>query len=141
MGAYNIYEGVFTLPGSWSDQSVTVLSRSVRDGSQVGLVITRFVPTNGQTLDAYADEQLAQHSQTLRGYELIGRRTSLVGKLPAIEAKIRWIDERDAMFHHIAYVSYYGRILIFTASSRASAAQDCETLVTQILESAKFRER
>jgi hypothetical protein len=141
VGAYNIYEGVFDLPGAWSDQSVNVLSRTAGDGSRVGVVITRFAPPDGQTLEAYADQQLAQHSQTLRGYELLARRSSHVGKLPAVEVKIRWIDDRDAMFHHIAYVSYFGRLLIFTASSRASAQQDCERLVTQILESAKFRER
>jgi hypothetical protein len=141
LGLYNMDEGAFELQGAWSDQSMNVLSRPARDGSNYGFVVTRFQLTDGQTLEAFADKQLQDHSQMLRGYELVGRRASVIGKLPAIEAKIRWIDDKNAMFHYLAYVSYFGRVIMFTASSYARNAEDCEQVVTHILSTAKFRER
>jgi hypothetical protein len=141
MGLYHIDEGVFELPGTWSDQTVTVLARPARDGSNFGLVVTRALLPEGQSLEAFADKHLDDHAKALRGFELLGRRQSLIGNLPAIEAKVRWVDEKNAMFHHLAFVAYYARVLIFTASSYAKNAEDCEKLIALVLASAKFRER
>lgn len=141
MGLYNIDEGVFELPGAWSDQTITVLSHPAPDGSNFGLVVTRSQLQEGQTLHAFADKHLDDHAKTLRGFELIGRRESTIGKLPAVEVKIRWINDARAMFHQLAFVAYYGRVLTFTASSWAQNAEACEKLMTRVLSTAKFRER
>jgi hypothetical protein len=141
MGLYNIDEGVFELPGSWRDESITVLGHPAPDGSSFGIVVTRFQLADGQSLEAFADKHLAQHAQTLRGFELLGRRAGVVGNLPAVEAKIRWVDAKHAMFHQLAFVAYYGRVVLFTASSYAKNAEDCEKLLGRVLSTAKFRER
>jgi hypothetical protein len=141
VGLYNVDEGVFELPGKWSDQSITVLGHPAPDGSNFGIVITRFQLLDGQSVEAFAEKHLADHAQTLRGFELIGRRASIVGNLPAVEAKIRWVDGAHAMFHHLAFVAYYGRVVVFTASSYAKNAEDCEKLLGKVLSTAKFRER
>lgn len=141
MGLYNIDEGVFDLPGSWRDQTINVLGRPAPDGSNFGIVVTRFQLADGQSLEDFAEKHLTEHSQTLRGFELLGRRASVIGNLPAVEAKIRWVDDAHAMFHHIAFVAYYGRVVVFTASSYAKNAEDCEKLMSKTLSTAKFRER
>jgi len=141
VGLYNIDEGVIDLPGTWSDQSINVLGRPAPDGSNFGLVVTRFLLQDGQTLESFADKHLEDHAQTLRGFEALGRRSSVVGKLPAVEAKIRWLNDTHAMFHYLAFVSYYARIVVLTASSYAKNAADCEALMTRVLASARFRER
>lgn len=141
MGLYNMDEGVFELPGTWSDQSINVLGHPAPDGSNFGLVVTRVGLQEGQSLEAFADKNLADHAQTLRGFELLGRRAGVVGNLPSVEAKIRWVDGTHAMFHQLAYVAYYGRVVTFTASSYAKNAEECEKLLTRVLATAKFRER
>ena len=118
-----------------------MLSRPAPDGSNFGLVVTRSQLPEGQSLAAFADKHLDDHAKALRGFELLGKRQSVIGNLPAIEVKVRWIDEKNAMFHHLAFVAYYGRVLVFTASSYAKNAEDCEKLITLVLASAKFRER
>jgi hypothetical protein len=141
VGLYNIDEGVFELPGSWSDQTINVLGRPAPDGSNFGIVVTRFQLLDGQSVEAFADKHLQDHSQMLRGFELLGRRSSVIGSLAAVEAKIRWVDDAHAMFHHLAFVGYYGRVVVFTASSYAKNAEDCEKLMSRVLATAKFRER
>ena len=141
MGLYNIDEGAFELPGTWSDQSINVLGRPAPDGSNFGLVVTRFALQDGQNLEAFADKHVEDHAQTLRGFELLGRRAGVIGKLPAVEAKIRWLNDTHAMFHYLAFVGYYGRVVVLTASSYASNSEECEKLMTRVLATARFRER
>src|SRR5262249_2774368 len=136
----NIDEGAFELPGAWRDESINVLGHPAPDGSNFGIVVTRFA-LDGQSLEAFADKHLAAHAQTLRGFELLGRRASVVGNLPAVEAKIRWVDDKNAMFHHMAFIAYYGRVVLFTGSSYAKNSEDCEKLLAKVLSTAKFRER
>jgi hypothetical protein len=141
VGVYNIDEGMLDLPGTWNDQSINVLGRPVGDGSNFGVVVTRFQLQDEQTVEAFATKHLEDHAQILRGFELLGRRGSVIGNLPAVEAKIRWVDGANAMFHYIAFVAYYKRVLLFTASSYAKNAEECEKLMIRILATAKFRER
>jgi hypothetical protein len=141
VGLYHIDEGVFEIPGGWRDQTINVLSRPAPDGSNFGLVVTRFQLADGQTIEAFAEAHLAEHAQTLRGFELLGKRASVIGNLPSVEAKLRWINDKHAMFHHIAFVAYYGRVVVFTASSYAKNAEECEKLLGKVLANAKFRER
>jgi hypothetical protein len=141
VGLYNIDEGAIDLPGAWSDQSINVLGQPVGDGSNFGIVVTRFDLQEAQTVEAFANKHLEDHAQILRGFELLGRRNAVIGNLPAVEAKIRWIDGANAMFHYIAFVAYYQRVVLFTASSYAKNAEACEKLTVRILATAKFRER
>ncbi len=104
-------------------------------------MVTRFALQDGQSLEEFADKHVEDHAQTLRGFELLGRRAGLIGKLAAVEAKIRWINDANAMFHYLAFVGYYGRVVVLTASSYARNSEDCEKLMTRVLATARFRER
>ena len=86
MGVYNIDEGVLGLPGSWTDRTINVLGHPASDGSNFSLVLTRAELSAGQSIEAFADQQLQEHAQTLRGFEY-GKRSRMVGNLPSVEAK------------------------------------------------------
>lgn len=141
MRVYNIDEGVLTLPGSWEDQSVNILATPAPDGSNFGIVITRFHLAEKESLAAFVDKHLAENAQLLRGFELLGRRDAVVGSLPAVEAKIRWLKDRQMMFHHMAFVEYYRRVVVVTASSLVQNADACEQLMDGVLPTIQFRER
>jgi hypothetical protein len=143
---YNIDEAVLELPGGgggggWSDSTVNILGTPAPDGSNFGVVVTRQKLQEGQSFAAYVEKHLAEHSQTLRGFELLGQRENVIGGLPAIEAKLTWLNDRTAFFHHIAFMSYYGTVLIVTGSSLAKNAEGCELLMGEILSTIRFRER
>jgi hypothetical protein len=138
---YNIDEGVLSLPGTWDDQSVNVLATPAPDGSNFGLVITRFKLTEKQSLSAFVDKHLEEHAQSLRAFELLGRRQTVLGELPAIEAKVRWLKDRDMMFHRLAFIEYYRRVVVVTASSLFKNAAACEGLMDTVLPTLRFRER
>lgn len=168
MGLYNIDEAVFELPsanaegavsgasaegavsgaspegavsGAWEDQTVNILGTPAPDGSNFGLVVARLKPESGQPLHALADQYLLEHERKLRGFELLGRRESVIGGLPAVEAKITWLNEGRAIFNHIAFIMYYGTVMIFTGSSLAKYAESCEQMMSELFPTLRFRER
>jgi hypothetical protein len=141
VGTYNIDEAAFELPGVWEDKTVHILSTPAPDGSNYGLIINRASLAEGQSLGAFVEKHLTELSRMLRGYELIGQRESVIGGLPATEAKLTWINDGRAIFHYMAVVAYGGLVVIFTASSLAKYAESCEQLMSELLPTLRFRER
>ena len=142
MALYNINEAVFELPGpSWDDQTINILGTPAPDGSNFGVVVARFKLQEGQSLAVFVDKHLEEHSQTLRGYELLGRRDSVIAGLPAVEVKLKWLNEGNAIFHRVAFIGYYELVVVLTGSSLVKNAGDCELLMDAILPTLRFRER
>jgi hypothetical protein len=150
MGLYNIDEAVFELPsasadgavsGAWEDQTVNILGTPAPDGSNFGLVVARLKGEAGQPLHALAEKYLGEHERKLRGFELLGRRESVIGGLPAVEAKLTWLNDGKAIFNHVAFIMFYGTVLIFTGSSLAKHAERCEQMMGELFLTLRFRER
>jgi hypothetical protein len=141
VGLYNIDEGAFELPGAWDDQTLNILSTPAPDGSNFGVIIARNKLNEGQSLGAFVDKHLEEHSRALRGFELLGQRESVIGGVPAMEAKLTWLKDGVAVFHHMAFIEYYGVVLIVTGSSLARHAGSCEQLMGELLPTLRLRER
>jgi hypothetical protein len=136
---YHLDEAVVDLPEDCTDETIHVLRRPASDGSHYGLVINRQPAEPEDDLRALAEQSLKEQERNLRGYRLLGQRDSFVGGLPAIEAKLTWRHESGILFHHQAYVLLPGKLLIFTASSRAALAEECEGFLASMLASVRFR--
>ena len=134
MSTYNTNEASFEIPDDWGDQSLNVFAGP----TGLGFVVSRD-ELGEQGLDEFVAKHLTTQSQKLRGYRLLGKRESLVGNLPAIEAKFQWRHERGVMFHHQAFLSYFGTVVTYTASSPIARAEACEAQMAKILGSMRFR--
>lgn len=141
MGTYNINEAAFELPGVWDDKTVNILGAPAPDGSNYRLVVTRMDLEEGQALPAFVEKHLLEQSRQLRGFELLGQRESVIGDLPAMEAKLSWLSDGKAVFQYVAFVQYYKGVVIFTGSSLAKYAESCEELMGELLPTLRFRER
>lgn len=141
MSEYHFNEGAIDLPGSWRDASAQVLGTPAPDGSQIGLVITREPLASADAFAATVERQVTDQSRELRGFTLLGRRDSEILGLPVHEVKFQWKHEIGMMFHHQAFLALHGQLLLFTASSLAKFADECEARMVHVLGSLRIRER
>ena len=138
MALYQTDEAVFDLTESWTDQSVNIFGLGPM-GNRIGLVMSRDELPAGSTLEAFVAKHLKDQKQKIRNFKLLGQRSSTVGGLPAIEAKLHGLHDGQMMFHHQCFVEYYGKVLTFSLTSKLAKAAQGEALITQILSTVKFR--
>jgi hypothetical protein len=135
---YNADECVFELQDGWRDQTVNMLSLEV-EKTRYGFVINRDPLPEGKELPDFVEKHLKDISRKFRGFKIVGRREATIGGQPALEAKMQWLHDGQAMFHYQAFVVYYGVVMSFTATSRASHSKECERWMGEILSTLKFR--
>ncbi len=138
---FNFDEGVLELPGAWADSTVNVLSRPMLDGTQLAVVLTRVPLKKELDLEGFVDRNIETQKQSMRGWEMLGRRPAVLGNLPGVELKIKWLHDGKMVFHHAAYAVYYDKVLVITGSCAVKFAEECESLMNRILPTLKFRER
>jgi hypothetical protein len=140
MSVFHMDEGVLDIPAHWSDRTINVLMSSKGDSSDFSLVVSRD-DLEGREFRTYLAGQLKALSKQLPSFRLLGDEESTVGGLPALEARMTWSSDRGTMYQHQAYVPYYDKVLIFTATTHLRLAADCDATLAHVLSTAQLRRR
>ena len=141
MAIYHTNEASLELPGDWDDSTLHILGATDAQGVRYGLTMTREKAQPNEDLAAYVTRQAKEQSQALRGYEALGKRSATVDGLPAVELKFRWMGTEELVFQHQAFVAHRGLMLSYTASAPARFAEKAEVLMSEVLNTIRFRSR
>ena len=140
MAAYHTDELTLEVPDDWVDRSINLFVSGAGSRAPVSVVVTRD-PLGGEELAAFVSRQLGELKKKLPKLLLLGQRDRRVGPLFGLEARLQWLHQGSLMYQHQVYVPYYGEALIFTASSAAKLAPQCDASLDQIIASIKLRKQ
>jgi len=138
---YHTDDCVLHLPEGFVDKTLNVLEWSLESGDTVVLVVQREGLTEALSFDQYiARETRAYPSQFAAFHEDGVERASLGDGIDVHHLKFRWKREQDVLYHHQAFVDAGKRVLVLTATSKASHRGEVDGVIERALGELKFRE-
>lgn len=87
------HDGVsFDVPRDWDDKCMAAFAAPIAPGakSAANVVMTRDTLKSGETLAQYTDKQLVDLAKQLTHFDLVGRKETTLGELPAVELRFSW---------------------------------------------------
>jgi hypothetical protein len=103
----------FDVPRDWEDRTIVVFAAPSRPGLSrtSNVVMTREPLRESEGLGAYADRQLAQLSESLDGFELLGREERRVAERAAVTMRIHAGPANARFEQHLTLLELPGRVI------------------------------
>jgi len=139
MKAFHIQEASFRLSDGWEDQTINVFVKHREPGRPFSLIVARQKLEEGQTLAAFAEQNLGEQAEKLPRFKDLGKRARVIGGLEAIEARTSWVRENIPIYQYQVFTLYAGTLVALTMSGPLEDRAECEALMTQTLADIRFR--
>ncbi len=150
MTPYRIQEGDLLLPESATDQSVSAFGLTLGaappgQSPEFSFVISRQPLASGLTAHTYADQQVQNFPQILRGFQLIERSALPVSGQAAALLELTWQSDHGPMYQRQAIIAcgpLDGRlavVLALTGTTREGLQDKYRDLFFQMLYGFKLR--
>jgi len=138
---YHMDDCVLELPGGFVDRTLNVLEWPLESGDTVVLVVQREPLAEVLSFDQYiARETRSYPSQFAAFHEDGVERASVGDGIDVHHVKFRWKREQDVLYHHQAFVDAGTKVLVLTATGKASHRDDVDAAIERALGKLKFRE-
>ncbi len=131
----------FDVPRHWDDKTLVAFAAPPQPGQALApnLVMTRDQLGDADTLDSYADRQLAELAGRSPGFELIKREETSLGGARAIALSFRARADKGVLEQRLVLVQGRRRgVYCFTASMSKADAEQYGPLFDRILGSVRF---
>ena len=105
MSRYENRDVTFDVPRHWEDRTLVAFAAPAKPGQATSpnVVMTRDTLGAEETIQSYADKQLAELSKRLEAFELDERKETTFGGQPGVELRFTWqgsvgkLEQRLAM--------------------------------------------
>ncbi len=141
MSRYESRDVVFDVPRHWEDRTLVAFAAPPRPGQSTApnVVMTRDTLGPEETIQSYADKQLAELSKRLEGFELDERKELSFGGQPGVELRFSWIGSAGKLEQRLAMALGRKRtVYCFNATMAKADADQMNPLVDRIMSTIRF---
>lgn len=139
---YHFNEGSLDLPESWIDQTINIVSSSGSLEPGLTITMTRDAIPWGMGFSEYVEDQIAQVTEALTDFALLGRKPVTAGRSAAYEIECRWKAKSGPMHQITTTVQLSdNRALVLTASHPGEMTANQQTEVRRIISTLNLQQR
>lgn len=141
MSRYESRDVTFDVPRHWEDRTMVAFAAPPRPGQTTApnVVMTRDQLAPGETLESYADKQLAELSKRLERFALIGKKELSLGGQAGVELHFTWVGQNGELEQRLAIAVGRRRTLFcWSATSAKVDADQMNPLFDRILATVRF---
>ena len=141
MPRYEQRDVSFDVPRHWDDKTLVAFAAPAQPGQALApnLVMTRDQLGDADTLDSYADKQLAELAGRVEGFELVKREHTSLGGAPAIALRFRARADKGTIEQRLVLAQGRRRgVFCFTATMSKADAEQYGPLFDRMLGSVRF---
>jgi hypothetical protein len=131
----------FDVPRHWEDRTLVAFAATPVSGQAVApnLVMTRDTLGPSDTLQSYADRQLAELAKRLDAFELDGREETTLGGRPAVVIRFRSKASSGELEQRLAIAEGIRRtVYCFTLTTSRADSDQMNPLFDRILSTVRF---
>lgn len=138
MPIYEIDELSFDVPEGYEDKSLNVFVPASQAGGPFSITVSR-TPRSEDPLAVQVQSMLDEMEDKLPRTRVVAQRERLVGNMPGREARVHTADDKLAVYQRLAFVNYYGTLLMFTVSSTRAMSNRCDGIAERLVQNIKFK--
>jgi len=141
MSRYESRDVTFDVPRHWEDRTMVAFAAPPRPGQTTApnVVMTRDQLAPEDTLESYADKQLAELSKRLERFVLIEKKERTLGGQPGVELHFTWVGQNGELTQRLAMALGRRRTLFcWSATSAKVDADQMNPLFERILATVRF---
>ena len=130
----------FDVPQGWEDRTVVAYAspKSADKTAITNFVMTRDTLSPGETMQTYADRQLAEIAKRLPAFELLDSVEVRLGGVPASQLLFCWDGANGPLVQRLTMVVLADKILTFTSTAPKNLADQMAPHFDAILASVRF---
>jgi hypothetical protein len=141
MSRYESRDVTFDVPRHWDDRTLVAFAAPAKPGQATApnVVMTRDTLGPEETIQSYADKQLAELSKRLEGFELDERKELTFGGQPGVEFRFTWQGSAGKLEQRLAMAIGRRRtVFCFNATMAKADADQMNPLFDRILSTIRF---
>lgn len=141
MSRYESRDVTFDVPRHWEDRTLVAFAAPAKPGQATApnMVMTRDSLGPEETIQSYADKQLAELSKRLEGFELDERKEQTYGGQPGVELRFTWQGSSGKLEQRLAMVVGKRRtVCCFNATMSKADAEQMNPLFDRIMSTIRF---
>jgi hypothetical protein len=141
MSRYESRDVTFDVPRHWDDRTLVAFAAPAKPGQATApnVVMTRDTLGPEETIQSYADKQLAELSKRLEGFELEERKEQTFGGQPGVELHFTWQGSAGKLEQRLAMaVGKRRTVFCFNATMAKADAEQMNPLFDRIMSTIKF---
>lgn len=141
MSRYESRDVIFDVPRHWDDRTLVAFAAPAKPGQATApnMVMTRDTLGAEETIQSYADKQLAELSKRLEGFELDERKEMTLGGQPGVELRFSWVGSNGKLEQRLAMAQGRRRaVYCFNATMAKADADQMNPLFDRIMATIRF---
>ena len=141
MSRYENRDVTFDVPRHWEDRTLVAFAAPAKPGQATSpnVVMTRDTLGAEETIQSYADKQLAELSKRLEAFELDERKEMTFGGQPGVELRFTWQGSVGKLEQRLAMALGKRRtVFCFNATMAKADADQMNPLFDRIMSTIRF---
>jgi len=141
MSRYENRDVTFDVPRHWEDRTLVAFAAPAKPGQATSpnVVMTRDTLGAEETIQSYADKQLAELSKRLEAFELDERKETTFGGQPGVELRFTWQGSVGKLEQRLAMALGKRRtVFCFNATMAKADADQMNPLFDRIMSTIRF---
>jgi hypothetical protein len=141
MSRYESRDVSFDVPRHWDDRTLVAFAAPAKPGQATApnVVLTRDTLGPEETIQSYADKQLAELSKRLEGFGLDERKELTFGGQPGVELRFSWQGSAGKLEQRLAMaVGKRRTVFCFNATMAKADADQMNPLFDRIMSTIRF---